>query len=98
MTMKQIAFPAWALVAWGLTVVLVSQLLGGTFEGRSCQSGCVWTLYWIVFALTAAGCATGVWWALTKDGAKPLPALIAIGAMIALLGIFLTTMAIGVFG
>ena len=91
-------FPVWALVAWGLTALLVSQLLGGTFEVRSCQSGCVWVIYWITFAVNFAGCVVGAW-RLTRRGAEtPWFAFVSVASMFVLLGIFTTTMLIGEFG
>ena len=91
----RIVLPLWTIVAWGLTVALVSQLLGGTFETRACQSDCVWTLYWVVFSVTVAGCAAGGWWLFSKD--KSPVAVISVAAMALLLVVFLTTMAIGTF-
>ena len=96
--MTRIIFPAWALVAWGLTMILVSQLLGGTFEqGRSCKSDCVWALYWVAFVITVTGCAAGVWQFLKNNGAKLPLVFVSVGAMFVLLMIFLTTMFIGEF-
>ena len=96
--MTRIIFPIWALATWGLTVALVSQLLGGTFEqGRACQSDCVWALYWSAFVITVAGCATGAWQFLKSNDAKPPLMFISVGAMFLLLAIFITTMVIGEF-
>ncbi len=93
-----IVFPVWALTAWGLTVILVSQLLGGTFEARSCQSGCVWVLFWAAFVITAAGCGAGAWWLLKKENARAPLVFTSVGALFFLLVVFITTMAIGHFG
>ena len=94
----RVVFPVWALAAWGLTVALVMQLLGGTFDTRNCQSDCVWAIYWVVFVVTVVGCAFGSWRVLKADGDKSVPTIISVGALFLLLAIFLTTMAIGIFG
>ena len=88
-------FPLWALVAWGLTAVLASQLLGATFDVRACQSDCVWAIYWAAFVITITGCAAGVWRLVNADKAKSV--LAGTGAMFILLAIFITTMVIGEF-
>ncbi len=95
----RIVLPLWTIAAWGLTVALVSHLLGGTFEMRTCQSDCVWILYWVVFFITLAGCVAGGWWLLGQrkgrgKGVSPV-AVISVVAMVLLLIVFLTTMAIG---
>lgn len=96
-----IVLPLWTITAWGLTVALTSYLLSGTFETRTCQSDCVWILYWVVFSVTVAGCLVGGWWLFDQSigrgrGAPPL-AVVSFIAMAFLLIIFLTTMAIGIF-
>lgn len=46
------------LIAWGLTIALVAQILGGTFEsGRSCQTTCVSVMYYSSIALALIGSA-----------------------------------------
>ncbi len=46
------------VIAWGLTIALVSQILGGTFEsGRSCQTTCVSVMYYGSIALALIGSA-----------------------------------------
>ncbi len=78
-------------------MVLVSRLLSGTFDARSCHSDCVWGLYWSAFWITVAGCVAGVLWLLRQDDTKPLFTLISVGAMVLLLVVFVTTMGIGTF-
>ena len=91
-------FSTWALVAWGLAAILVSQLLGGTFDTRTCHTDCVQALYWSAFVVTFSGCIAGGWYWLKKDDTERLFAKAGVVALLALLVIFLTTMAIGTFG
>lgn len=45
-----------AVVAWTLTIVLVYNLLDGTFEsGRTCQTDCVQTLYGAAILIALGG-------------------------------------------
>ena len=96
--MAKVLFPVWAFVSWGLTSLLVVQLLGGTFDTRSCQSDCVSLLYWSVFAVTVIGCVVGGWRFIQKGSQSPPSELISVGALFVLLIIFATVMAIGTFG
>ena len=85
-----------AAVGWLLTVVLVAQLLSGTFDTRACQSGCVFALYWSAFGVVAAGLAFGA--AAWRRCLVSIWAGASFGALSLLLVIFLATMAIGTFG
>ncbi len=85
-----------AVGGWGLAVVLVAQLLSGTFDGRVCRSGCVLALYWAAFGVTAAGLVFGA--AVWREIGGGAAARAAMGALALLMAVFAVTMAVGVFG
>ena len=43
------------IIAWALTIGLVTQLLSGTFETRQCHSLCSSLLYYAAFAVAIIG-------------------------------------------
>ena len=43
------------IIAWAMTVALVTNLLGGSLEGRQCQSLCFSLLYWGALAVAIIG-------------------------------------------
>jgi len=96
MNAKNAILAVCAVVGWVLAVVLVAQLLSGTFDGRVCRSGCVFALYWAAFGVTAAGLAFGA--AVWREIGSGAAARAAMGALALLLAVFLVTMAVGVFG
>ena len=83
-----------AVIAWLLAVVLVMQLLSGTFEVRTCQTACVQNIYWASLGLCILGLIVG--WGFIK---KPRPCSIVFAnmALLLLLAIYLATMGIGTF-
>ena len=96
MNAKDLILVSGATVGWLVTVMLVAQLLSGTFDTRTCQTDCVFALYWAAFGITVAGLAFGaVAWRRCLDS---LWAGAAFAALSLLLVIFLATMAIGTFG
>ena len=96
MNVKDAILVSSAAAGWFLTVVLVAQMLSGTFDTRACRSDCVFALYWAAFCVTAAGLAFGaVAWRRCLDS---LWAGAAFAALALLLVIFLATMAIGTYG
>ena len=96
MNAKDAILVSGAAAGWLLTVVLVAQLLSGTFDTRACRTDCVFALYWAAFCVTVAGLAFGaVAWRRCLDS---LWAGAAFAALALLLVIFLATMAIGTFG
>ena len=79
-----------AAVSWGLAVALGFNLLGGPFEARSCQTGCVQSLALASFAVAVAGVLFG------RRGPHHLLSLLCLLAMLGLIVIYLTTFLIGV--
>ena len=86
--------PVLALIGWSLTVVLVMQLLGGTFDTRSCTTTCVQIIYYSAVLVATTGFIGGVIVSYQRN----LPSIIGTIALGVLLLIFLTTMVIGHFG
>lgn len=84
------------VTSWLLAVFLVMQLLSGPFEGRSCQTACVNTVFWVSFAIAGLGLifSAGSLFAGKTDWLQILSFL----ALLGLAGIYLTTMLIGTFG
>ena len=85
-----------AVAGWLLTIVLVAQLLSGTFDARACQSDCVFALYWTAFGITVAGLAFAA--ATWRRRLASIWAGASFAALSLLLVTFLATMAIGTFG
>ncbi|MCZ6566640.1 MAG: hypothetical protein O6852_11065 [Gammaproteobacteria bacterium] len=85
-----------ALISWALAVFLGTQLLSGTFDGRSCQSSCVNILFWMSFAIAAIGLIFSIGGISlgTSSWLKSLSLL----ALIGLSSIYIATMLIGTFG
>ena len=85
-----------AVASWLLAVFLVVQLLSGTFDGRSCQTACVNTIFWISFAIAGLGLifSAGALFAGKTGWLQSLSFL----ALLGLVGIYLTTILIGTFG
>jgi len=86
--------PIFATLAWVLAVVLVMQLLSGDFAGRSCQTECVQNIYWASLGF----CLLGLAWGLLVVR-KPRPRWVVLSnvALLPLLLMYLTVMAIGTF-
>ena len=82
------------LVAWGLTIALTSQLLGGTFEsGRSCQTSCVSMMYYGSIALAFIGTGLSFMQA-RKPGSSILTKLFLLAGL-GLIAILIGVMLIG---
>ena len=95
MNVKLLSFSS-AAIAWLLAVILVSQLLSGNFETRTCQTSCVQSIYWASFGFVVLGLvltAFNYQLALqTKSG------IVTTVALFLLLFIYLITMGVGTFG
>ena len=83
-----------AIAAWVLAVLLVIQMLSGTFDTRTCQTVCMQNIYWASFGICVIGLILG--WAVIK---KPRPSSILLANVLlsGLFLIYLVTMAIGTF-
>lgn len=77
-------------VSWGLTAALVFNLLGGPFEARSCQTGCMQSLGLASFIVAVAGVLIG------HRPPHHLVTLLCLLSMLGLIVIYLTTFFIGV--
>lgn len=49
-----------SLAGWVLVIVSAMQLLSGTFDTRSCQTGCVSIIFWLSVAAGVAGLLLGL--------------------------------------
>lgn len=78
------------VVSWSLTVALVFNLLGGPFEARSCQTGCMQSLGLASFIVAVAGVLLG------HRPPHHLVTLLCLLSMLGLILIYLTTFFIGV--
>ena len=89
-----VAISPWAalatVISWGLTVAVVINLLGGTFDERSCQTGCVQNLAVSSFLVALAGVLVG------HRPPRHSITILCLLAMLALIGIYLTVFFIGV--
>lgn len=85
-----------ALISWALAMFLGTQLLSGTFDGRSCQSLCVNVLFWMSFAIAAIGLIFSMGW--ISLGASSWIKSLSLLALIGLCVIYIATMLIGTFG
>lgn len=77
-------------VSWGLTVALAFNLLGGPFETRGCQTGCMQSLGLASFIVAVAGVLVG------HRPPHHLVTLLCLLSMLGLILIYLTTFFIGV--
>ena len=85
-----------ALISWALAVFLGTQLLSGTFDGRTCQTTCVNLVFWISFAIAIIGLIFSV--GGISIGNSSWLKTISLLALVGLSGIYITTMLIGTFG
>ena len=85
-----------ALISWALAVFLVTQLLSGTFDERTCQTTCVSILFWMSFAIAVVGLIFSV--GGISIGKSNWIKTISLLALVGLCGIYVTTMLIGTFG
>ena len=77
------------LIAWGITIALVYNLLGGPFDNRMCESTCFGILYWGAVLLAVVGTLVSLMQAIKSD-----KTLINVGA--SLLGLLLCAKLFGV--
>lgn len=84
-----------AVISWALAIFLGMQLLSGTFDGRSCQTSCVQTVFWVSFAVAIIGLIFSI--GGISIGKTNWVKIISLLALIGLSGIYITTMLIGNF-
>ena len=84
------------VTSWLLAIFLVVQLLSGTFDGRSCQTTCVNTVFWRSFAVAALGMifSASILFSRKSGWINNLCLL----ALLGLCGIYVATILIGTFG
>lgn len=84
-----------AIISWALAIFLGTQLLSGTFEGRSCTTSCVNIVFWVSFAIAVIGLIFSFGGFLI--GKSNWIKTLSLFALIGLVGIYVTTMLIGNF-
>ena len=84
-----------ALISWALAIFLGTQLLSGTFDGRSCHTSCVPLDFWVSFAIAAIGLIFS--FGGISIGKSNLIKTISFFALVGLVGIYVTTILIGNF-
>jgi hypothetical protein len=84
-----------ALISWALAIFLGTQLLSGTFDGRSCQTSCVSIIFWVSFAIAVFGLIFSV--GGISIGQPNWIKTLSLLALVGLCGIYVTTMLIGNF-
>lgn len=84
-----------AVASWALAIFLGIQLLSGTFEGRTCQTSCVQTVFWISFAVAIIGLIFSI--GGISIGKSNWVKMLSLFALVGLSGIYITTMLIGNF-
>ena len=84
-----------AVISWALAIFLGMQLLSGTFDGRSCQTSCVQTVFWVSFAVAIVGLIFSI--GGISIGKLNWVKTISLLALVGLSGIYITTMLIGNF-
>lgn len=95
MTMNTTISLSSAVISWALAIFLGMQLLSGTFDGRSCQTSCVQTVFWVSFAVAIIGLIFSI--GGISIGKTNWVKIISLLALIGLSGIYITTMLIGNF-
>ncbi|MDH3608096.1 MAG: hypothetical protein OEQ24_02485 [Gammaproteobacteria bacterium] len=84
-----------AIISWALAIFLGTQLLSGTFEGRSCTTSCVNIVFWVSFAIAVIGLIFS--FGGVSIGKSNWIKTLSLFALIGLVGIYVTTMLIGNF-
>ena len=85
-----------AVASWLLAAYLVVQLLSGTFDGRTCQTACVNTVFWVSFTIAGLGL---IFSAGTLFSGKPgRVSILSSLALLGLCGIYTITIVIGTLG
>lgn len=84
-----------AIISWALAIFLGTQLLSGTFEGRSCTTSCVNIVFWVSFAIAVIGLIFS--FGGVAIGKSNWIKTLSLFALIGLVGIYVTTMLIGNF-
>jgi len=84
-----------ALISWALAIFLGTQLLSGTFDGRTCQTSCVNIVFWVSFAIAAIGLLFSL--GGISIGKSNLIKTLSLFALVGLVGIYVTTFVIGNF-
>ncbi|MBT8112543.1 MAG: hypothetical protein KJO81_09240 [Gammaproteobacteria bacterium] len=84
-----------AIISWALAIFLGTQLLSGTFEGRSCTTSCVNIVFWVSFAIAVIGLIFS--FGGVSIGKSNWIKALSLFALIGLVGIYVTTMLIGNF-
>jgi hypothetical protein len=84
-----------AIISWALAIFLGTQLLSGTFDGRSCTTSCVNIVFWVSLAIAVLGLIFSV--GGISIGKSNLIKTLSLFALVGLVGIYITTMLIGNF-
>jgi len=84
-----------AVISWALAIFLGTQLLSGTFDGRSCQTSCVNIVFWVSFAIAAVGLLFSL--GGISIGKSKWIKILSLFALVGLVGIYVTTFVIGNF-
>jgi hypothetical protein len=84
-----------AIISWALAIFLGTQLLSGTFDGRSCTTSCVNIVFWVSLAIAVLGLIFSV--GGISIGKSNWIKTISLFALVGLVGIYVTTMLIGNF-
>jgi len=84
-----------ALISWALAIFLGTQLLSGTFDGRSCQTSCVNIVFWVSFAISVIGLIFS--FGGISIGKSNLIKTLSLFFLVGLVGIYITTVLIGNF-
>ena len=84
-----------AIISWALAIFLATQLLSGTFDGRSCTTSCVNIVFWVSLAIAVLGLIFSV--GGISIGKSNLIKTLSLLALVGLVGIYVTTFLIGNF-
>ena len=84
-----------AIISWALAIFLGTQLLSGTFDGRSCQTSCVNIVFWVSFAIAVIGLIFS--FGGVSIGKSNWIKTLCLFALVGLVGIYVTTFLIGNF-
>ena len=84
-----------ALISWALAIFLGTQLLSGTFDGRSCTTSCVNIIFWVSFAIAVIGVIFS--FGGITIGKSNWIKTVSLLALVGLCGIYITIFLIGNF-
>ena len=94
MQLKNFITPIFAATGWLLTIILAMNLMGGTFDTRSCTTECTLAIYGAALVIAIVGLIIGLSRLRQTRDAMTITSTLS---LVGLLGVFITVMFVGTF-